>query len=145
MLRDYICHPNPQLKIAVTLHIVKEMRGIAWVPYCVPDIASPSNVCCSFCLFVAVVKPSGHHLKLALKMHNFAKAMFKPMRWGLNLHLMSTWFSSNNVNSFLYQFCEDSSAIHFTQWLCVRDVLQNIKCLKRLRNIILRYIINVIS
>uniref|UniRef100_A0A3P8RSD7 FAM20A golgi associated secretory pathway pseudokinase n=1 Tax=Amphiprion percula TaxID=161767 RepID=A0A3P8RSD7_AMPPE len=28
----------------------------------------------------AVVKPSGHHLKLALKMKNFAKAMFKPMR-----------------------------------------------------------------
>ncbi|XP_061823486.1 pseudokinase FAM20A [Nerophis lumbriciformis] len=27
-----------------------------------------------------VVKPSGHHLKLALKMQNFAKAMFKPMR-----------------------------------------------------------------
>ncbi|KAF3853397.1 hypothetical protein F7725_014085 [Dissostichus mawsoni] len=28
----------------------------------------------------AVVKPSGHHLKLALKMQNFGKAMFKPMR-----------------------------------------------------------------
>ncbi|XP_061561869.1 LOW QUALITY PROTEIN: pseudokinase FAM20A [Phycodurus eques] len=27
-----------------------------------------------------VVKPSGHHLKLALKMQNFGKAMFKPMR-----------------------------------------------------------------
>uniref|UniRef100_A0A3Q3Q778 FAM20 C-terminal domain-containing protein n=1 Tax=Monopterus albus TaxID=43700 RepID=A0A3Q3Q778_MONAL len=27
-----------------------------------------------------LVKPSGHHLKLALKMHNLAKAMFKPMR-----------------------------------------------------------------
>ncbi|XP_047232097.1 pseudokinase FAM20A [Girardinichthys multiradiatus] len=27
-----------------------------------------------------VVKPSGHHLKLALKMHNFGKVMFKPMR-----------------------------------------------------------------
>ncbi|XP_034049243.1 pseudokinase FAM20A [Thalassophryne amazonica] len=27
-----------------------------------------------------VVKPSGHHLKLALKMKNLAKAMFKPMR-----------------------------------------------------------------
>ncbi|XP_008313353.1 pseudokinase FAM20A [Cynoglossus semilaevis] len=27
-----------------------------------------------------VVKPSGHHLKLALKMTNYAKAMFKPMR-----------------------------------------------------------------
>lgn len=27
-----------------------------------------------------VVKPSGHHLKLALKMSNFAKVMFKPMR-----------------------------------------------------------------
>lgn len=27
-----------------------------------------------------VVKPSGHHLKLALKMRNYAKAMFKPMR-----------------------------------------------------------------
>lgn len=29
-----------------------------------------------------VVKPSGHHLKLALKMETYAKAMFKPMRWG---------------------------------------------------------------
>uniref|UniRef100_A0A8C4ZG17 FAM20A golgi associated secretory pathway pseudokinase n=1 Tax=Gadus morhua TaxID=8049 RepID=A0A8C4ZG17_GADMO len=28
----------------------------------------------------AVVKPSGHHLKLALKMNDFGKAMFKPMR-----------------------------------------------------------------
>ncbi|XP_057681652.1 pseudokinase FAM20A [Corythoichthys intestinalis] len=27
-----------------------------------------------------VVKPSGHHLKLALKLQNFGKAMFKPMR-----------------------------------------------------------------
>ncbi|XP_077595801.1 pseudokinase FAM20A [Stigmatopora nigra] len=27
-----------------------------------------------------VVKPSGHHLKLTLKMQNFGKAMFKPMR-----------------------------------------------------------------
>ncbi|TWW81473.1 Pseudokinase FAM20A [Takifugu flavidus] len=27
-----------------------------------------------------VVKPSGHHLKLALKMETYAKAMFKPMR-----------------------------------------------------------------
>lgn len=33
----------------------------------------------SVCL-PTVVKPSGHHLKLALKMRNLAKAMFKPMR-----------------------------------------------------------------
>ncbi|KAJ0015810.1 hypothetical protein NQD34_014100 [Periophthalmus magnuspinnatus] len=32
------------------------------------------------CDCTQVVKPSGHHLKLALKMHNFAKVMFKPMR-----------------------------------------------------------------
>uniref|UniRef100_A0A3Q2P1W6 FAM20A golgi associated secretory pathway pseudokinase n=1 Tax=Fundulus heteroclitus TaxID=8078 RepID=A0A3Q2P1W6_FUNHE len=32
------------------------------------------------CDCTQVVKPSGHHLKLALKMHNFGKAMFKPMR-----------------------------------------------------------------
>ncbi|XP_029383256.1 pseudokinase FAM20A [Echeneis naucrates] len=32
------------------------------------------------CDCTQVVKPSGHHLKLALKMRNFAKAMFKPMR-----------------------------------------------------------------
>ncbi|XP_041671215.1 pseudokinase FAM20A [Cheilinus undulatus] len=32
------------------------------------------------CDCTQVVKPSGHHLKLALKMQNFAKAMFKPMR-----------------------------------------------------------------
>ncbi|XP_034563063.1 pseudokinase FAM20A [Notolabrus celidotus] len=32
------------------------------------------------CDCTQVVKPSGHHLKLALKMQNFAKVMFKPMR-----------------------------------------------------------------
>lgn len=32
------------------------------------------------CDCTQVVKPSGHHLKLALKMSNFAKVMFKPMR-----------------------------------------------------------------
>ncbi|KAM4623520.1 pseudokinase FAM20A [Polymixia lowei] len=32
------------------------------------------------CDCAQVVKPSGHHLKLALKMQNFGKAMFKPMR-----------------------------------------------------------------
>ncbi|KAM3859582.1 pseudokinase FAM20A [Diretmus argenteus] len=32
------------------------------------------------CDCTQVVKPSGHHLKLALKMQNFGKAMFKPMR-----------------------------------------------------------------
>lgn len=31
-------------------------------------------------LLETVVKPSGHHLKLALKFQNFGKAMFKPMR-----------------------------------------------------------------
>lgn len=28
-----------------------------------------------------MVKPSGHHLKLALKMQDYGKVMFKPMRW----------------------------------------------------------------
>ncbi|XP_011600910.1 pseudokinase FAM20A isoform X1 [Takifugu rubripes] len=32
------------------------------------------------CDCTQVVKPSGHHLKLALKMETYAKAMFKPMR-----------------------------------------------------------------
>ncbi|CAG04418.1 unnamed protein product, partial [Tetraodon nigroviridis] len=32
------------------------------------------------CDCTQVVKPSGHHLKLTLKMQNYAKAMFKPMR-----------------------------------------------------------------
>ncbi|KAK7919798.1 hypothetical protein WMY93_011082 [Mugilogobius chulae] len=32
------------------------------------------------CDCAQVVKPSGHHLKLALKMHNLGKVMFKPMR-----------------------------------------------------------------
>ncbi|XP_077406170.1 pseudokinase FAM20A [Vanacampus margaritifer] len=32
------------------------------------------------CDCTKVVKPSGHHLKLALKMQDFGKAMFKPMR-----------------------------------------------------------------
>lgn len=40
----------------------------------------PSGLCLCFRVAALVVKPSGHHLKLALKMQNFAKAMFKPMR-----------------------------------------------------------------
>lgn len=55
----------------------------------------------SFCL---VVKPSGHHLKLALKMQNYAKAMFKPMRWGLNPHSMSPWPVSNTMCWILCQW-----------------------------------------
>lgn len=46
-----------------------------------------------------MVKPSGHHLKLALKMRNFAKAMFKPMRWELNPHLVNWWSSSNTIQA----------------------------------------------
>lgn len=32
-------------------------------------------------IFLSVVKPSGLHLKLALKLQDFGKAMFKPMRY----------------------------------------------------------------
>lgn len=44
-----------------------------------------------------VVKPSGHHLKLTLKMQNYAKAMFKPMRWGLKPPLVIPRSLSNAV------------------------------------------------
>lgn len=71
-------------------------------------------LCCNICLgdmvSFPVVKPSGHHLKLALKMSNFAKVMFKPMRWGqtvtgliigLNYHmsegLTSTWTTQSSI------------------------------------------------
>lgn len=45
---------------------------------CRANVVVQKNVSIS-CL-PTVVKPSGHHLKLALKMRNLAKAMFKPMR-----------------------------------------------------------------
>lgn len=75
----------------------KEMCGIKLV-----DLHWPSNVSLSRCSSALVVKPSGHHLKLALKMQNYAKAMFKPMRWGLNTHSMSPWsISKHNLLYFM--------------------------------------------
>lgn len=132
--------------IDVKLHTRREMCGIHCVVYielleclyCKPDIPGPANVCCSFCLSAAVVKPSGHHLKLALKMNNFAKAMFKPMRWGLNLHLMSTWSSSNTINSFFMSVLQRQ----VLQSILNNDCMSvNTTCHKRLRNILSQYII----
>uniref|UniRef100_A0A3Q0QXH9 FAM20A golgi associated secretory pathway pseudokinase n=1 Tax=Amphilophus citrinellus TaxID=61819 RepID=A0A3Q0QXH9_AMPCI len=56
------------------LQLIKDMQKIGLISTLVYHKTS------CFCVSPTVVKPSGHHLKLALKMHNFAKAMFKPMR-----------------------------------------------------------------
>lgn len=44
--------------------------------FCAHEKSNPLPPGCS----ATVVKPSGHHLKLALKMQDYGKVMFKPMR-----------------------------------------------------------------
>ncbi|KAI3364971.1 hypothetical protein L3Q82_001141 [Scortum barcoo] len=56
--------------------LLREMQSMTIVVNYTQDEKALKGACdCT-----QVVKPSGHHLKLALKMQNFAKAMFKPMR-----------------------------------------------------------------
>lgn len=57
--------------------LLKEMQSMAVVS---ADYTQDEKALKGACDCNQVVKPSGHHLKLALKMQNFAKAMFKPMR-----------------------------------------------------------------
>uniref|UniRef100_A0A671TXC1 FAM20A golgi associated secretory pathway pseudokinase n=3 Tax=Sparus aurata TaxID=8175 RepID=A0A671TXC1_SPAAU len=57
--------------------LLKEMQSMTVVS---ADYTQDEKALKGACDCTQVVKPSGHHLKLALKMQNFAKAMFKPMR-----------------------------------------------------------------
>lgn len=57
--------------------LLKEMNSMTVVS---ADYTQDEKALKGACDCTQVVKPSGHHLKLALKMKNFAKAMFKPMR-----------------------------------------------------------------
>ncbi|XP_022598023.1 pseudokinase FAM20A [Seriola dumerili] len=57
--------------------LLKDMESMAVVS---ADYTQDEKALKGACDCSQVVKPSGHHLKLALKMRNFAKAMFKPMR-----------------------------------------------------------------
>ncbi|XP_020503810.1 pseudokinase FAM20A [Labrus bergylta] len=57
--------------------LLKEMQGMTVVS---ADYTQDEKALKGACDCTQVVKPSGHHLKLALKMQNFAKVMFKPMR-----------------------------------------------------------------
>uniref|UniRef100_A0A8C4H8U5 FAM20A golgi associated secretory pathway pseudokinase n=1 Tax=Dicentrarchus labrax TaxID=13489 RepID=A0A8C4H8U5_DICLA len=57
--------------------LLKEMQSMSVVS---ADYTQDEKALKGACDCTQVVKPSGHHLKLALKMQNFAKAMFKPMR-----------------------------------------------------------------
>ncbi|XP_062234668.1 pseudokinase FAM20A isoform X1 [Platichthys flesus] len=57
--------------------LLKDMGSMAIVN---ADYTQDEKALKGACDCTQVVKPSGHHLKLALKMQNFAKAMFKPMR-----------------------------------------------------------------
>ncbi|XP_032358051.1 pseudokinase FAM20A [Etheostoma spectabile] len=57
--------------------LVKDMQSMAVVS---ADYTQDEKALKGACDCTQVVKPSGHHLKLALKMQNYAKAMFKPMR-----------------------------------------------------------------
>ncbi|KAM9336518.1 pseudokinase FAM20A [Symphorus nematophorus] len=57
--------------------LLKEMQSMTVIS---ADYTQDEKALKGACDCTQVVKPSGHHLKLALKMQNFAKAMFKPMR-----------------------------------------------------------------
>lgn len=57
--------------------LLKDMEGMTVVS---ADYTQDEKALKGVCDCTQVVKPSGHHLKLALKMRNFAKAMYKPMR-----------------------------------------------------------------
>ncbi|CAJ1080768.1 pseudokinase FAM20A [Xyrichtys novacula] len=57
--------------------LLKEMQSMTVIG---ADYTQDEKALKGVCDCTQVVKPSGHHLKLALKMQNFAKAMFKPMR-----------------------------------------------------------------
>ncbi|CAN9508629.1 unnamed protein product [Ophioblennius macclurei] len=59
------------------LQLLKDMQSM---PIVSADYTQDEKALKGACDCTQVVKPSGHHLKLALKMRNFAKAMFKPMR-----------------------------------------------------------------
>uniref|UniRef100_A0A1A7YZV5 Family with sequence similarity 20, member A n=1 Tax=Iconisemion striatum TaxID=60296 RepID=A0A1A7YZV5_9TELE len=59
------------------LQLLKDMQNMKVVS---ADYTQDEKALKGECDCTQVVKPSGHHLKLALKMQNFGKAMFKPMR-----------------------------------------------------------------
>ncbi|RVE59426.1 hypothetical protein OJAV_G00188370 [Oryzias javanicus] len=59
------------------LQLLNDMRNLTIVN---ADYTQDEKALKGACDCTQVVKPSGHHLKLALKLQNFAKAMFKPMR-----------------------------------------------------------------
>uniref|UniRef100_A0A3P9IFQ6 FAM20A golgi associated secretory pathway pseudokinase n=1 Tax=Oryzias latipes TaxID=8090 RepID=A0A3P9IFQ6_ORYLA len=59
------------------LQLLKDMSNLTIVN---ADYTQDEKALKGACDCTQVVKPSGHHLKLALKLRNFAKAMFKPMR-----------------------------------------------------------------
>ncbi|XP_041828938.1 pseudokinase FAM20A [Melanotaenia boesemani] len=59
------------------LQLLKEMQNMTVVS---ADYTQDEKALKGACDCTQVVKPSGHHLKLALKLRNFAKVMFKPMR-----------------------------------------------------------------
>ncbi|XP_039879218.1 pseudokinase FAM20A isoform X2 [Simochromis diagramma] len=59
------------------LQLIKDMQSMTVIS---ADYTQDEKALKGACDCTQVVKPSGHHLKLALKMRNLAKAMFKPMR-----------------------------------------------------------------
>ncbi|XP_072229475.1 pseudokinase FAM20A isoform X1 [Leuresthes tenuis] len=59
------------------VQLLKDMQNMTIVS---ADYTQDEKALKGACDCTQVVKPSGHHLKLALKMRNFAKVMFKPMR-----------------------------------------------------------------
>uniref|UniRef100_A0A6Q2Z3X6 FAM20 C-terminal domain-containing protein n=1 Tax=Esox lucius TaxID=8010 RepID=A0A6Q2Z3X6_ESOLU len=61
---------------AVT-RLLRDMQATAVIS---ADYTQDEKALKGSCDCTQVVKPSGHHLKLALKLQNFGKAMFKPMR-----------------------------------------------------------------
>nr|XP_040032668.1 pseudokinase FAM20A [Gasterosteus aculeatus aculeatus] len=62
---------------AAVPQLLEDMQGMTVIS---ADYTQDEKALKGACDCTQVVKPSGHHLKLALKMRNYAKAMFKPMR-----------------------------------------------------------------
>uniref|UniRef100_A0AAY4ACM9 FAM20 C-terminal domain-containing protein n=1 Tax=Denticeps clupeoides TaxID=299321 RepID=A0AAY4ACM9_9TELE len=69
--------------------LIKDMQN---TPVISADYTQDEKALKGLCDCSQVVKPSGHHLKLALKFQDFGKAMFKPMRQERNQETPEDFF-----------------------------------------------------
>ncbi|XP_037547286.1 pseudokinase FAM20A [Nematolebias whitei] len=73
-INRYALYPRDEPALRQLLQDMQDM------PIVDADYTQDEKALKGACDCAQVVKPSGHHLKLALKLRNFGKAMFKPMR-----------------------------------------------------------------